>query len=140
MGLKHSQELLNQKFPSLKDTRKDIIEFVLDKIAEYPLSFKLNRSELYLVIDEALTNAMEHGNKWDPGKNILIQVAVKDSRLNISIEDEGKGFNTSGPNTRRDEDSNLSVRGRGIKIIRKFCNPIWNTKGNRITLQLQLND
>ncbi len=140
MGLKHPQEILNRKFPSLKDTRKDIIEYVLDTIAEHPFSFKLNRSELYLIIDEALTNAMEHGNKWDPGKSILVQVAVKDSRLNISIEDEGNGFNTAVSSARRDADGNLSVRGRGIKIIRKFCNPTWNTKGNRITLHLQIND
>ncbi|TAL29641.1 MAG: ATP-binding protein [Spirochaetes bacterium] len=140
MGLKQSQEILNKAFPSLKDSRKEIIELILDTISEYPFTFNLNRSELYLVIDEAITNAMEHGNRWDPAKKIKVLVTLKDSHMDISIEDEGSGFDTTAPRVYKDEEGNLSIRGRGIKIIKKFCTPAWNARGNRITLHLQLTE
>jgi serine/threonine-protein kinase RsbW len=140
MGLKQTQEILNKSFPSIKDSRKEIIELILDTISEYPFTFSLNRSELYLIIDEALTNAMEHGNQWDPGKKIKVLVALKESQMDISIEDEGSGFDTSAPRVFKDEEGNLSIRGRGIKIIKKFCTPAWNARGNRITLHLQLSE
>jgi serine/threonine-protein kinase RsbW len=132
------KEILRTSFPSLKDDRKRIIDVILGKIAAHKIEVRLSRDEMYLVVDEALTNAMEHGNNWDPGKMVTIGVKLNNNHLNISIEDEGTGFNTGLMNNGFQDRNNLTVRGRGIKLIRQFCRPVWNSRGNRIELIIDL--
>lgn len=80
---------------------------------------------------------MEHGNRWDPEKMLAVSVSADTSYLEISITDEGAGFDTSlvseaaGP-------AALKIRGRGIRLIRQFCTPRWNKRGNQIRLLVDL--
>jgi anti-sigma regulatory factor (Ser/Thr protein kinase) len=131
-------EIYNVSFPSLKDSRKGIVNTVIDNIQANGLSTKLTRDELYLVIDEAVTNAMEHGNKWDRGKMVSIAVTRQANQLVVSVSDEGAGFACVPSINACAETETLTLRGRGIKIIRQFCNPRWNDRGNRIDLIIDL--
>lgn len=79
---------------------------------------------------------MEHGNKWDPGKRCAVGVGVDSSYLEISITDEGAGFNTSLVSSAAG--GALKMRGRGIRLIRQFCTPRWNKSGNQIKLLVKL--
>lgn len=87
---------------------------------------------------EAVTNAMEHGNKWDPEKMVSVSVTKNASHLNISVSDEGVGFVCVPSSNTCSETEALTLRGRGIKIIRQFCRPRWNDRGNRIELIIDL--
>jgi serine/threonine-protein kinase RsbW len=136
MSIKKHQNILSVSFPSIPDARKEAIEAIIKKVHEYKIPIRINENEIYLVIDEALTNAMEHGNRWDRQKKVIINVVLCDSKLTISIEDEGPGFDI-----KTDNDNNtksLALRGRGIKLIKQFCTPQWNLKGNRIDLFIEM--
>ncbi|MFW6311741.1 MAG: ATP-binding protein, partial [Nanoarchaeota archaeon] len=93
--------------------------------------------ELWVGVFEALINAAEHGNQMDPEKNIKIEIIVKTNYIQITIKDEGKGFNwekklNDNYNTKQDD---LKERGRGLMLIQKACDHIWhNEKGNKINL------
>jgi serine/threonine-protein kinase RsbW len=43
-------------------------------------------------VGESCANAIEHGNKNDPDKEILLVFHVEETKLEINISDEGKGF------------------------------------------------
>ncbi|HSV97416.1 MAG TPA: ATP-binding protein [Spirochaetota bacterium] len=133
-----AEEIYNVSFPSLKDSRKGVVNAVIEKILENGLSTKLSRDELYLLIDEAVTNAMEHGNKWNPDKMVSVIVTKNPSHLNISVSDEGAGFALGTTSNTCAEMEPLTIRGRGIKIIRQFCRPRWNDCGNCIELIIDL--
>ena len=45
-----------------------------------------------LLTSEAVTNAMEHGNKWDPNKHITFDLTADAERIELSVFDEGDGF------------------------------------------------
>jgi serine/threonine-protein kinase RsbW len=135
----HGTEIHSRTYPSLKDSRKRIIEEVISVIARDGTPVNLTTDELYLVIDEALTNAMEHGNRWNPEKNINIRVGKNLRQLFISIRDQGKGFDKSAMNMKEGSIRNIKPRGRGIYIIKHFCSPEWNESGNEITLRFDLN-
>jgi anti-sigma regulatory factor (Ser/Thr protein kinase) len=131
----NGEEILRLEFPTVETIRWEIIDAVVSSFAGLGLRVSLNEYEFRLVIDEALTNAMEHGNRWDPGKRILVCGYARRGHITITIKDEGDGF--------RYEDylvyvPSLRMRGRGIHIIRHYCEPEWNGKGNAITLKIAL--
>ena len=49
---------------------------------------------IYRVLQEALTNIAKHSN----ADHIAISLARHDSRINLSVEDNGRGFAVSGMN------------------------------------------
>ena len=47
---------------------------------------------LRLALEEALTNAIRHGNRSNPQKNVTVQYQVDSGRVVIEVEDQGEGF------------------------------------------------
>jgi serine/threonine-protein kinase RsbW len=47
---------------------------------------------VHLALEEAFLNALKHGNRMDPGKAIRIEYSVDSDRIEISVTDEGEGF------------------------------------------------
>jgi serine/threonine-protein kinase RsbW len=78
-----------------------------------------------LAIQEALANALVHGNRHDPGKAIGISVILNnDGSLFVRIKDSGSGFN---PNTLPDplaNETRLSNHGRGIFLMRQSMDEV----------------
>ncbi|MGL4368146.1 MAG: ATP-binding protein [Spirochaetota bacterium] len=134
-----TNELFYDKvFPSGREQRASALLSLFEAIAGEGVLLSLSDEELHLVVDEAVTNAMEHGNKWDPGKNIHI-TAGKDARfLHIVIEDEGTGFDYGNPESDFEKGNKLSHRGRGLSLIRRFCSPLWQHSGRCIDLPIRL--
>jgi len=126
--------LLKAKYPTIKEIRKSIVDDIIIELAKNKVQVKLDNLELYLIIDEALTNAMEHGNKWDQNKYVHIEVAKDTNQLYVTITDEGKGFKYPDSHST----VHLQPRGRGIFIIKQFAKVSWNKKGNSITMAVPI--
>ena len=88
-----------------------------------------------LALEEALVNAVKHGNKLDPSKHVRINFRVSDQRADITIEDEGRGFNPAElPDPTADENLEM-CSGRGILLMRAYMtNVVFNPQGNKVTL------
>lgn len=136
MEINSKKVIIDEIFPSNPLNKYSIINKIINKIKECSIPKCIDYDEVYLIIDEALTNAMEHGNNWDPHKNVKVIVTHNDDYLLITIEDEGKGFNTE--NYKYTKVNNLDDRGRGIHIIKHFCNPYWNSTGNQINFSIDI--
>jgi serine/threonine-protein kinase RsbW len=88
-----------------------------------------------LALEEALTNAIRHGNRLDPAKKVRVSATVTPQKAEIVIEDEGVGF-------RRHEvpdptlDENLErCSGRGILLIESYMNEVkWSRGGRRLKM------
>lgn len=48
-----------------------------------------------LALEEALVNAIKHGNGMDPAKQVQIDCRFDDDGVRIVIEDEGPGFDVT---------------------------------------------
>jgi serine/threonine-protein kinase RsbW len=136
MVRQESTYILNELYPSDQKKRKDIIEALCKAITSSSIDVEITPEELYLSLDEAITNAMEHGNRWDPRKNIEVAVTADRDHMLISISDQGKGFDTRSIKAALKNRDVLSNRGRGIYIINQFSKISWNEKGNQIILQI----
>ncbi|MHC4787911.1 MAG: ATP-binding protein [Planctomycetota bacterium] len=85
-----------------------------------------------LVLDEALTNAIMHGNKNEPHRKVHVQLFADQERWGLIVEDEGEGFGAERVPSR---DNILEVSGRGILLMDAFLDELlYNAKGNRAML------
>ncbi len=91
-----------------------------------------------LAMEEALVNAIKHGNRSDASKQIRVACRLWDGRLRIEITDEGTGFD---PGCVPDptEPKNLEAPGgRGILLMRTFMTHVeYNKQGNTVILEKQ---
>jgi len=88
-----------------------------------------------LAMEEAIVNAIKHGNSDDPAKAVQVRYRVTDREVVTEIEDEGPGFDP-----RRIPDplapENLErPTGRGLFLIRYYMTSVtFNDRGNRIII------
>ena len=86
-------------------------------------------------LEEALTNAMHHGNRNDPSKTLRLEFAADERGVAIVIEDEGLGFDPdSVPDPTRPENVDIPS-GRGIMIMRAYMSEVeFERPGNRVRM------
>ncbi len=77
-----------------------------------------------LALEEALTNAVRHGNCGDPSKKITVRYAVNEVKAVIIIRDEGAGFSPEEvPDPTAPERIPLPS-GRGIMLMRTYMDEV----------------
>jgi serine/threonine-protein kinase RsbW len=77
-----------------------------------------------MAVREAITNAMLHGNKFDETKQVEISIKRTSTLLEISVRDEGAGFNPVGVPDPTKEENLLKSSGRGIFFMRNFMDEV----------------
>ncbi|WP_432799696.1 ATP-binding protein [Poriferisphaera sp. WC338] len=90
---------------------------------------------IQLALDEAVTNAIRHGNKLDESKKVTIIYCIDDVKVAVNVCDEGEGFvpdEIPDPTT----DDNLTCpSGRGVMLIQAYMSEVsYNDKGNCLKL------
>lgn len=89
-----------------------------------------------LALEEALVNAIKHGNKHDPCKQVHIRCRADRDVVCITIEDEGPGFVPGEVPDPTLEENLEKPSGRGIMLMRAFMSSIeYNDTGNQVTLE-----
>ena len=90
-----------------------------------------NSQSSYLIIvglHEALVNAVKHGNKSDPTKNIRVRRIITPNWCVWQIQDQGNGLEIKKRNYKLPKKIN-SVNGRGLYIINECFDDIrWSSK------------
>lgn len=88
-----------------------------------------------LALEEALTNAIRHGNKLDPQKKVYVRSTVRGKQITIEIEDEGDGFDPGAVPDPTTPEFIGRPNGRGVLLINSFMDEItYNKKGNRVVM------
>jgi serine/threonine-protein kinase RsbW len=83
-----------------------------------------------MVLEEALVNAVEHGNKFDPDKKVHFVCNLNDNLISVRIEDEGPGFDPDEVPDPTDAEHIMEATGRGVLLIRSYATRVkWNEKG-----------
>lgn len=88
-----------------------------------------------LGLEEAIVNAIKHGNHFDPAKRVFVEAEISPKQAKIAVEDEGAGFNRRCvPDPLCDE--NLGkCSGRGILLIEAYMSKVqWANRGRRIIM------
>ena len=95
--------------------------------------------EIKLCVEEAVRNAIVHGNKSDSKRLVRIIYWVEEGALNIEIEDEGSGFDHRSVKDPTKEENLLRNSGRGVYLIKKLMDKVeYNEKGNKISMSKKI--
>lgn len=88
-----------------------------------------------LALEEALANAVNHGNRRDASKRIRVEYRVDGRQAVIRIRDEGPGFRRGEVADPTSPENIEKPCGRGIMLMEAYMNRIrWNRKGNQVEM------
>lgn len=88
-----------------------------------------------LAMEEALVNAMKHGNQLDADKRVRLHYTITPDRFDVRIEDEGTGFNPDDVPDPTIPENLERACGRGLYMIRCFMTDVqYHGKGNVVTM------
>ena len=120
------------------------VSVVIGKIIEHIKSFNNKISEdvlfdIRLCVEEALRNALLHGNKMCEDLQIEVSYKTENNELVIVVADEGKGFDVESLPDPTKGDNLYKSHGRGVFIMQKFMDSVeYNEKGNRVVMRKKI--
>ncbi len=95
--------------------------------------------DIRLCTEEAVRNAIVHGNRSDRRLSVKVDFWIENDNLNIEIEDEGSGFDArmvADPTAKENVTRNC---GRGVYLIRHLMDSVeYNEKGNKVLMTKRL--
>lgn len=91
---------------------------------------------IHLSMEEALVNAVKHGNKYNPAKKVHVRVGISSNLFRSEITDEGEGFDPAKLPDPTDPDYLDKPNGRGVMLMRNFMTRvIYNDCGNAVFME-----
>ncbi len=125
---------LRFRFTSNFDDGKLVQQRILDEVAANDFGEDATFA-LRLALEEALINAIKHGNQLDPQKFVEVDLTVSPAQAEIIIQDQGPGFSRDDiPDPTKPE--NLEkCSGRGILLIEAYMTKAeWTDEGRRLRM------
>jgi len=102
----------------------DLVQTLTDCITSF-MGFDEDTAHwIGMSVRESVTNAIQHGNKLDQSKKVDIRFDVASDQLEISVKDQGTGFQVNDLPNPLDPENLLKPSGRGIFYIRSFMDEV----------------
>lgn len=125
------QLMLESKLESI-----NIVEDLICKVKEEHSLSEKSYNGIWIALNEAVTNAIKHGNKYDPAKKVSLTVKTKDDRyLCFTVKDEGEGFNPAEIPDPTTPACLARPNGRGVFLINKLADLV-HFSGNGTILEM----
>jgi serine/threonine-protein kinase RsbW len=94
-----------------------------------------DRFAVQLALEEAVVNAVKHGHRYDPHKEVRIWWAVGAATVNLVVEDQGPGFDAALVPDPRLHHNRERPSGRGLLLIRSCMHWVHhNSRGNCLAM------
>ena len=77
-----------------------------------------------MAVREAVTNAVLHGNRQDEDKTVDLTLKSSPDAVEISVHDQGPGFNPEAVPDPTVQENILKASGRGIFFMRSFMDEV----------------
>ena len=123
-----------KQIPSVTEEARKVLDEMLAKLGENGWGEE-DTFGVHLAVEEALMNAIKHGNQLDPKKSVKVDYRLNATLLEIHVEDEGPGFDPDDvPDPTLEENLELPS-GRGLMLMRTFMGLVeFNDKGNAVAM------
>lgn len=123
-----------QVIPSENLAGKRVLDEVLEQLASHDWEQR-DIFGVHLALEEAIVNAIKHGNRCDSSKTVHVVCELTHDRLFILIKDEGPGFNPDAIPDCTDRDNIERPCGRGVLLMRSFMSSVeFRDKGNCVVM------
>jgi serine/threonine-protein kinase RsbW len=135
MPLDHAAWSVKMHLPSDMAARLPVLEEVAARMHEQDWS----HHEIYgvqLSLEEALSNAIRHGNRLDRAKRVRFSCEMSRRRIRIEVADEGSGFKPSEVPDCTAEANLEKPGGRGLLLMQFYMSRVeYNRAGNVVVME-----
>ncbi|KJJ84112.1 anti-sigma regulatory factor, serine/threonine protein kinase [Candidatus Omnitrophus magneticus] len=91
--------------------------------------------DIQVAFEEAVRNAMLHGNKLSDDKKVKIDVVITEQEITIKVEDQGEGYDPSLVPDPTLEENLLKESGRGVYMIKHLMDNVsYEKQGRKIIM------
>jgi len=101
-------------------------------LKEFAYPAQDTRVNIPLACDEAITNAIIHGNRSAGDKKVSIQIYVSLNRFRMRVRDEGEGFDVSRVADPTRGEALMRPSGRGVYLMRSIMDVVEFKEGGRV--------
>lgn len=116
-----------------------LVEKLIDEVC---VAFKVNEDaygNILVALTEAVNNAILHGNKANPNKQVEISFKSSPTTISFTVEDEGTGFDYEHLLDPTDPENLEKTNGRGVFLMRNLADKVFFEKnGSRVNLEFTL--
>lgn len=122
--------------PSLQDYLPDVDNFIEGFLHGFGID-KSTIADIAISTTEAVVNAIIHGNKSILEKKVIITILKRESMVEITVTDQGQGFDPNDIDSPIDDDNLLKEVGRGLFIVKSLMDEVKiepSSNGTKITL------
>mgnify|MGYP001573662899 FL=1 len=127
--------LFEKDMPSELYYKERMIERLTQVLKAQGYLSRADAKKIHLALDEAIMNALKHGNDFQSGKRVRFRLYADASRWALVVEDEGKGFTADVARTAMAGAGERKVSGRGIRIMEStFDEVVYMERGNQLLL------
>ena len=110
----------------------NLVERLIDDLSEKHDLHDDVYGKLLLSVVEAVNNAIVHGNKMDLEKDVVLEYAIDDAKIDFIITDMGEGFDYNNiPDPTKPENVE-KTHGRGIFLMNHLADEIEFSKNGSI--------
>lgn len=125
----------DQTFPSETGAGRRVLEEVLEQLERHSW-YEQEVFGVRLAMEEAIVNAIKHGNRHDLDKNVHVTCRLSPTRFWIQITDEGPGFRPDDVPDCTAEEYIERDCGRGIMLMRCFMTHVeYKNSGNTVVME-----
>ena len=97
--------------------------------------------DIKLCVEEALRNAIVHGNKSNKNLPVNIFYDIEGDNLKVIVRDKGNGFNVRNLPNPTNRENLYKEDGRGVYLIHKLMDKVqYSEKGNSVTMIKKLEE
>jgi serine/threonine-protein kinase RsbW len=129
---------LQVSLPSSLDSYYGFIQSILEQLEELGWKHR-DLFAIQMALEESISNAIRHGNKEDPAKQVAIACELSSVRFWIRVCDEGAGFDPKAVPDCCDPDRLEVPGGRGLALMQAYMSHMeYNDRGNCLTMEKSL--
>lgn len=123
------------------ESRMDRVSAALDTLHAFAEAHLQKEEAVYraqLLFNEALTNALKHGNGFEAEKQITVDVKANGRAFTFSVEDEGIGFEPDSVESPIKERNLRRSHGRGLHLIEELADEVvFECDGRRLCVTIR---
>lgn len=122
--------LLESDLKSIQKVVDRTEAFLGTRVSDDDLAYRI-----VLLATEAVSNAIEHGNKFNAEKKVYFRIEADGEQVEIIVEDEGPGFDPATTKDPRASENLLREGGRGILFMQSMADEVkFEDEGRRVRL------
>ena len=126
---------LDRQIPSRTSAAEQIVDMLLKRLEQDAWDDR-ERFGVHLAVEEALVNAIVHGNREDPDKSVHVVLQTNPEVLRVEITDQGAGFDPDQVPDPTSEDRLAMPHGRGLMLMRSFMSKVeYQGRGNQLIME-----